>query len=105
MVLYFNIEDYDKFLELLAKLKISELNEFNRKGFYFMLGHIYFHKNDYLKCTSYFKKCENYFIKNNYSYDLTVLYQDLYAIKQIDDYNERYLYYKESEGKKNIMVP
>jgi hypothetical protein len=72
--------------------------------YYFILGHISYLNNEYTKAKNYLKKCEEYFTSENYTYDLTLLYKDLYEITQDQKYLNKLNYFKDKAGRKNILI-
>jgi len=80
LILYFNTGNYSKVVELLKKINVKELQEMGKNNYYFISGHIAFINKDYEAALKKFKKCETYFTKNMYHYDLALMYDDLFAI-------------------------
>jgi len=80
LILYFNKGNYSKVVELLKKINVKELQEMGKNNYFFISGHIAFINKDYEAALKNFKKCETYFIKNMFHYDLALMYDDLFAI-------------------------
>lgn len=104
MVLCFNVEKYELFEELSLKLKLNQLDKYNRCCYYFMEGHIRFIKKDYNNARRLFLKCEKCFMNQRFHQDLAVMYHDLYVMTCDDKYDELSRYYMNVKGKKNITV-
>jgi len=80
LILYFNTGNYSKVEELLRNINIKELQEMGKNNYLFISGHIAFINNNYEAALKNLVKCEKYFIKNMYNYDLSIVYDDLFAI-------------------------
>ncbi|MEA4960427.1 helix-turn-helix domain-containing protein [Lutispora sp.] len=80
LLLYFNIKDYIKAEELLGNINVNSLQEMGKNNYRFIAGHIAFINQDYEAAQKNLKKCEKYFLKNMYHYDLALVYDDLFAI-------------------------
>lgn len=80
LILYFNMRDYIKASKLLANIQFNSLQEMGKNNFSFISGHISFINNEYEKALKSLNKCEKYFLKNMYHYDLALVYDDLFAI-------------------------
>lgn len=104
ITLYFNIENYDKVIELANNINFNNLPKMGKSNYQFMLGHINFLKGDFKKAHSLLIKCEKFYIDRNYSYDLSILYSDLYEITNDNIYLEKSLKYKDLMGRKNIFI-
>lgn len=85
-IIHFNQENYDDVLDVLNRFNITQLDSYNRNCYYFMKGHVSFLKNDLELAQSYLKRCMNFFIKSNFSYDLQLLYENLFSITKDDKY-------------------
>lgn len=80
LILYFNTGNYSKVEELLRNINIKELQEMGKNNYLFISGHIAFINKNYEAALKNLVKCEKYFIKNMYNYDLALIYDDLFAI-------------------------
>lgn len=103
-VLLFNTQRFDKTAENLDKISFNKLNYPNKKDYFFMKGHIEFIKNNYIKSKSYFKKCKSYYKLNNFNFDLSLIYSDLYYITKNDSYLDLYYSLKNMPSRKNILL-
>jgi len=104
MVLYFNLNKYDKVIELSKKIKLSSLKGITKYNYYFLLGHINYKYGDYEKAIKYLPKCEKGFLKENYILDLKVLYDDLYEITKDSKYHEKNKEFADKINRKNIII-
>lgn len=106
IILYYNINDYETALNLLNKFNLNQLDSYNRNTYYFIQGHIQFINKNYNQAYASLLKCEKYFVRHHYTYDLISLYSDLY---QIDNNNEFKIKLEQckkstSNSKKNIHI-
>jgi len=80
LILYFNMGNYIKSRELLDNINVNSLQEMGKNNYRFIAGHIAFINQDYEKALKNLNKCEKYFLKNMYHYDLALVYDDLFTI-------------------------
>lgn len=103
-VLLFNTQKFDKAAENLDKISFNKLNYSNKKDYFFMKGHIAFIKSSYAKCKSYFNKCKSYYKLNNFNFELSLIYSDLYCITKNNSYLDLYYSLKNMPSRKNILL-
>lgn len=104
MILNFNTMNYIDALELTKKVNINKLSKITKANFNFILGHINFINNNYSLAQKQLLISEKTFVKENYSYDLAVIYNDLYKITENDVYRNKCEEYQKIRGRKNIVV-
>jgi transcriptional regulator with XRE-family HTH domain len=104
IAVYFNLGSFDKVLTLYKDIKYTQLGEMYRYCLYLILGHTYYMLNNLDKSKNYLIKCQKYFIEQDYSYDLCIVYEDLYNMTKSKSYLEKLNHYKNTEGKRNIVV-
>ncbi|MFL0267295.1 hypothetical protein [Candidatus Clostridium radicumherbarum] len=104
MAVYFNLGDFEKILDLYTNIEFSKLTDVYRNCVYFMIGHTYCMVNNLNKAKNYLIKCQKYFISQDYSYDLVIVYEDLYNITKSDFYLVKLNHYKSINGKRNIVA-
>ncbi len=80
LILYFNMGNYIKSRELLDDINVNSLQEMGKNNYCFIAGHIAFMNVKYEKALKNLNKCEKYFLKNMYHYDLALVYDDLFTI-------------------------
>jgi len=104
MILFFNIKNYNKVLEISKRVSLNKLNKYTKANFNFIMGHINFIEHNYALAYKQLLICEKIFIKENFSYDLVVLYNDLYLITEDEIYKNKSEEYSQIRGRKNIIV-
>lgn len=105
MITYFNTGNYKKVVELSKNIKITNLRLGSRMDYFFIMGHIEFLNNNFHKSKKYFKRCESYFLRNNYLKDLNLMYDDLKLINKDEDYYySKYVDTNKTHYKKNICL-
>lgn len=104
IILYFNIDNYYMAKTLLKKVNKVNLSSLNRNSYFFIKGHILYLEGNLTQSLYFFKKCEKYFLKHNYTYDLTLIYNDLYKITNNILYKNKSIHFSQLKGKKNILV-
>lgn len=104
MIILFNMHNYNKVLEISQNINIKKLSKITKANFNFILGHINFLNNKYALAYKQLLKCEKSFIKENYSYDLITVYNDLYTITDNEMYKNKIQDYSKIRGRKNIVV-
>lgn len=104
IILYFNIGKYDIAKKLLEQVKTKDLSPLNKNSYFFIKAHIFYLEKNITQSLYLFQKCEKYFSKHNYTYDLSLIYDDLFQITNNLDYKNKAEYYKQKDGKKNIIV-
>jgi transcriptional regulator with XRE-family HTH domain len=102
ITLYFNIEAYDKVVELSEQIPVSKLKKLSKCNLNFMLGHIGYANNSFEKAYKLLKSCEKVFRQENFTQDLSLLYSDLYCITNLEIYNTASKQYNYSNCKRNI---
>lgn len=102
-IINFNLKNYNKCLQILNSLKITKLKKDSKNNYIFMKGYIDFINKDYEAALINLKKCENFYIQNNYSLDLYYLYDTLYKITKDTIYKNKSIEYKNKIGRKNIF--
>lgn len=103
-ILYFNTKNYKTTAELLNKVKLTELSTFSKYSCYFMRGHISYTENNLAQASYYLKKCEAFYLKNIFNYDLKLIYKELLEITGDNSYREKLGKLILSNGKKNILI-
>lgn len=104
MIIYFNIEQYEKVLDLSDKIKVTNLNLVGKANYFFILGHINFLRNNYTQAYRQLMKSQKQLSLKNYTLDLAVLYNDLYRICEKQEYKSKYEYYSSLKSAKNIII-
>lgn len=104
MIILFNTHNYNKVLEISQTINIKKLSKITKANFNFILGHINFLNNKYALAYKQLLKCEKSFIKENYSYDLITVYNDLYTITDNEMYKNKADDYSKIRGRKNIVI-
>ncbi|GFZ34037.1 hypothetical protein CSC2_45630 [Clostridium zeae] len=104
MSLYFNMNKFHKALDLSTKLNRKYLKKTSLCDINFILGHInYLSQNKEVAITA-LKSCEKHFIEEMYSYDLHVIYTDLYSMTNEAIYKERLNNINFKRMQKNIII-
>lgn len=103
MILYFNLNEYKKVQNVFKEIKNKNLPFRFKYNIYFMLGHINYLNGNYSIALKYLKNCENYFTSRNYSYDLIIIYHDLFEITKDEIYKIKENEYNNISGRKNIL--
>ncbi|ERI94003.1 tetratricopeptide repeat protein [Clostridiales bacterium oral taxon 876 str. F0540] len=104
IILSFNLNNYEEALNACSKLSYDKLDKKYKMDYCFVLGHIYFLKKKFTKAKNYLKKCEKYYTSENYTYDLILLYEDLYIITQEEKYFDKLNYFKNKHGRRNLLI-
>ncbi|MGB9680520.1 MAG: helix-turn-helix domain-containing protein [Thermoanaerobacteraceae bacterium] len=104
MILYFNIGMYEKVIEFSESINTSLLSMRGKKELAFMLGHVKYLNKEFEEAYRFLKKCEKYFAEEIFYNDLSVIYEDLYAITGNVNYREKVLAVKNKLGRKNVIV-
>lgn len=81
-ILYFNVEDFHKVIEILSCINTKKLNLYNSNSVNFIKGHIEFFNHNYEKAKYLLNRCKSYLKQEHYFYDLTLVYKDLFIIEQ-----------------------
>ncbi|SNX55313.1 helix-turn-helix transcriptional regulator [Thermoanaerobacterium sp. RBIITD] len=104
MILYFNIGNYDKVMEISSEIEVHQLSEMSKHNYEFMMGHIKYLHNDFDNAYNLLKKCEKYFLTQYYYGDLLMLYDDLYCITNDISYKAKSNQLINKVGRKNIVM-
>ena len=104
MAVYFNMDNFNKVLELSKSIKLTSLRGNNKSSYLFMVGHVNFLKGNYEGATNYFLKCEKEFIKKNYIKDLSLMYEDLYKMTNDELYMHKLEQFTDNRNRKNIVI-
>lgn len=104
MILYFNIGNYDKVIEISNQVEVPLLSKMSKHNYEFMLGHIKYLDKDFNNAYNLLQKCERYFSKQCYYRDLSLLYDDLYCITNDAFYKAKSDKLKNKGGRKNITI-
>jgi len=104
MILFFNMKIYNKTLEISRMVTLGKLNKVSKSNFNFIMGHINFIELNYALAYKQLLICEKIFLKENFSYDLVVLYNDLYLITEDEIYKNKSEECSQIRGRKNIIV-
>ncbi|MDP4090590.1 MAG: hypothetical protein Q8930_15170 [Bacillota bacterium] len=105
VILHFNVREYDIAKKLMEQIKQTVLDPLNKNSYFFMKGHICFLEEKYSQALHLLPRCEKYFLKRNYTYDLALVYNDLFQITDKLLYKERAELFRGQGGRKNILVP
>lgn len=104
MILYFNIGNYDKVMEISSNIEVHQLSEMSKHNYEFMIGHIkYIHKL-FDDAYNLLEKCEKFFLAQYYYRDLLLLYDDLYNITKDISYKAKQNEIMNKNGRKNIVM-
>jgi len=104
MILLFNMENFDEAIQVSKNISLNKLSKISKANFNFILGHINFLNNNYAVAYKQLLICVKPFIKENYSCDLAVLYNDLFIITKDETYKNKAEEYAQIRGRKNIIV-
>lgn len=104
MILYFNISNYGKVMEISKQIEVHQLSEMSKHNYEFMMGHIKYLHNDFNSAYGLLKKCEKYFLKQYYYRDLLLLYDDLYNMTKDISYKAKQNEIMNKNGRKNIVM-
>lgn len=104
MIVLFNMKEYDKVLEISYSLQKNKLSRKSAANYNFIIGHINFLRKSYANACVMLKRCERYYIERNFTYDLAVLYNDLFVITKDEEYRLKFELYMSSAGGKNILL-
>ncbi|UZQ83956.1 hypothetical protein [Thermoanaerobacter sp. RKWS2] len=69
-----------------------------------MLGHIKYLNKEFEEAYRFLKKCEKYFAEEKFYNDLSVIYEDLYAITGDVNYRVNALAVKNKLVRKNVII-
>lgn len=81
-ILYFNVEDFHKVIEILSCINTKKLNLYNSNSVNFIKGHIEFLNHNYEKAKYLLNRCKSYLKQEHYFYDLALVYKDLFIIEK-----------------------
>lgn len=104
LTINFNLNSVEKVLSIYDKMPKEKLNKANKMDCCFMLGHTYYLNKNFTEAERLFSRCEKYFISKNYTYDLSLMYEDLYNMTKDKQYLDKLDFYKNKVGRKNILV-
>ncbi|MGL4774630.1 MAG: helix-turn-helix domain-containing protein [Clostridium sp.] len=104
MIVYYNMNDFRNVENVSKKIKIGNLNKDFLADYNFVMGSFLMNKGKKELAIKNFKKCEVFFKREGYNYDLYMLYEYLYELT-----NEcKYIILKEnlniSRTSKNIVL-
>lgn len=103
-ILFFNTNRFDKAYDVLTSIPFNQLSINNKHEYMLIKAHIAFLNKDYKSAMNFYKKCKNYFYKNNYNYDLSLIYTDLFYITSDETYLELIMNLKSMPYRKNIVT-
>lgn len=103
-ILYFNTNEYDKAIRALNSISFKELNASNKKDYMLIKAHAAFLNGEYKAAKNYYKKCKNHYILNNYNYDLSLIYSDLFHMTSDNTYLELLKNLNRTSYRKNIVL-
>lgn len=104
LLINFNLGSYENVLLFYNDISISKLSKDNKIDCFFTLGHIHYLNGNFAESLKYFNRCEKYLVNKNFTYDLSLMYEDLYNMSNDSKYLEKLSFYKYKQGRKNILV-
>jgi len=103
-VVNFNINNYKKTSEILNKILYKSLNILSKKEYTLMKAHVAYINKEYKTAVNLYRNCKNYFLLNNYNYDLSLIYSDLFHITSDVTYLKLLGKLKTASFRKNIVI-
>lgn len=104
MIIYINLNNYKNILQIVDKVNLNALPKISKCNYYFILGIAETVNQNFKEAHNYLLKCEKVFIKENYTYDLNILYEALYVITGDIEYKDRAIENQNIIGRKNIII-
>lgn len=104
MIINFNKKNFNKVILLSKDINLKSLLRSDHIEYYFMIGHVSFFNKNYEEAYKFLTKCEKFLNINNFIFDLTLLYHDLYTITKDDIYISKIDSIRKMPVRKNILL-